>query len=170
MKVAHRDMKPENILIDSSGKDMVIKIIDFGTSQTFDPKEHMTQAFGTCYYVAPEVLNEIYSEKCDIWSIGVILYVLLCGEPPFNGPDDQAILDQVKLGYFSFSNEIWASRTKESKDLIKKMLCMNADKRISASESLQHPWITTCAKNKVDDESAKSALSNLTNFRAGQKL
>ena len=111
-KVAHRDMKPENILIDSTESNkMVVKIIDFGTSQVFDAKEKMTQAFGTCYYVAPEVLQEVYTEKCDIWSIGVILYILLSGEPPFNGVDDTAILDQVKLGLYSFKNEIWKKRS-----------------------------------------------------------
>jgi calcium-dependent protein kinase len=81
----HRDLKPENLLLDMDESKPKIKIIDFGTSQTFSPGEELTQKFGTPYYIAPEVLKKKYNEKCDIWSIGVILYILLCGYPPFNG-------------------------------------------------------------------------------------
>ncbi len=87
-KVAHRDLKPENVLIDSKNKG-AIKVIDFGTSHVFDGKNHeMHQMYGTAYYIAPEVLSGTYTEKCDLWSIGVILYVMLSGKPPFNGKTD----------------------------------------------------------------------------------
>jgi serine/threonine protein kinase len=88
-----RDLKPENLLIDSAdGDNPKIKIIDFGTSQTFDPAKKMDQKFGTPYYIAPEVLNKSYGEKCDVWSCGVIMYILLCGYPPFNGNNDKEII------------------------------------------------------------------------------
>jgi len=96
--IVHRDLKPENLLLESSvshedlgGKSMKIKIIDFGTSQEFKigSKKKMEERYGTPYYIAPDVLNKSYNEKCDIWSLGVILYILLVGYPPFNGSDDK---------------------------------------------------------------------------------
>ena len=84
----HRDLKPENLLLDTSepvdGK-YDIKVIDFGVSCKFDPNQDLTLAIGTTYYVAPEVIQKQYNEKCDVWSCGVILYILLCGFPPFYG-------------------------------------------------------------------------------------
>jgi calcium-dependent protein kinase len=102
-KVAHRDLKPENILLDTKKGD-IVKVIDFGTSQVFDNSEKMHQTYGTPYYIAPEVLKQEYNEKCDLWSIGVILFVLLCGYPPFNGGNkDSETLRKVREGKFSFS-------------------------------------------------------------------
>lgn len=82
-KIVHRDLKPENILYLNDSSDAPLKIIDFGTSKTFMPNEIMNQKFGTPYYIAPEVLKKHYDEKCDIWSCGVILYLMLSGKPPF---------------------------------------------------------------------------------------
>ena len=85
---AHRDLKPENILYSNESPDSILKIIDFGTSRKFKMKEKMKETCGTPYYIAPEVINGKYNEKCDIWSIGIILYIMLCGYPPFNGVND----------------------------------------------------------------------------------
>lgn len=87
-KIVHRDLKPENLLLESNRPDSEIKVIDFGTSRFYDPSRKMNSKFGTPYYIAPEVLKKSYTEKCDVWSCGVILYILLSGFPPFNGPDD----------------------------------------------------------------------------------
>eukprot|EP00826_Nyctotherus_ovalis_P030297 TRINITY_DN2412_c0_g6_i1.p1 TRINITY_DN2412_c0_g6~~TRINITY_DN2412_c0_g6_i1.p1 ORF type:complete len:169 (+),score=54.08 TRINITY_DN2412_c0_g6_i1:613-1119(+) len=102
--VVHRDLKPENILIDSITEDnkINIKVIDFGTAMFFTPESEIEGTLGTPYYVAPEVLTGTYTEKCDVWSIGVILYVLLSGTAPFNGKSDEAILEAVKKGKFAF--------------------------------------------------------------------
>jgi calcium-dependent protein kinase len=82
-QICHRDLKPENILIETKG---IIKIIDFGTAVTIKPGDGLHNIYGTAYYIAPEIFGiTSYNEKCDIWSLGVILYVLLTGEPPFNG-------------------------------------------------------------------------------------
>ena len=90
--ICHRDLKPENLLVDDQDNDQ-IKIIDFGTAQEFDPDEKMSQLFGTAYYIAPEILlSKKYDEKCDLWSIGVIMYILLTGMPPFDGKDDNIIM------------------------------------------------------------------------------
>lgn len=97
--IVHRDLKPENILFTKNG---VLKIVDFGTSKFFT-KKVMKTTHGTPYYIAPEVLKEKYDEKCDIWSCGVILYILLCGFPPFNGKDDEEIMNNVRKGTFNFN-------------------------------------------------------------------
>jgi len=133
-KVCHRDLKPENILLDSKSTDAnnSIKVIDFGASTRFDGKSKLTQIYGTAYYIAPEVLKSNYSEKCDVWSAGVILYILLSGKPPFGGVNDKEILESVKQGLFSFTSPEWRSISDEAKTLIKQMLMYDPSKRISA--------------------------------------
>ena len=106
-KIVHRDLKPENLLLNRDMNDPKITIIDFGTSGMFDSDTKMKQKYGTPYYIAPEVLNNDYDEKCDLWSIGVILYILLCGYPPFNGATDEQIIKNVKRGKFHTDEEEW---------------------------------------------------------------
>lgn len=105
--VCHRDLKPENILIDDKDRN-TIKLIDFGTSQVFGGDEKMQLVLGTAYYIAPEVLEGNYDEKCDIWSIGVILYILLSGTPPFPGANDEEIMAKVKKGKLTFRSKLFA--------------------------------------------------------------
>lgn len=93
-KICHRDLKPENILFEKETKEN-IKLIDFGTSIFFNENEYMDEIKGTAFYVAPEVINKRYNEKCDIWSCGIILYLALCGKLPFNGENEQEILDNI---------------------------------------------------------------------------
>lgn len=95
-------MKPENILFESKKPNANLKVIDFGTSRKFEANKKLTKRLGTPYYIAPEVLMKSYDEKCDIWSCGVILYILLCGYPPFNGNDEESIFKAVKEGNFTF--------------------------------------------------------------------
>lgn len=126
----------------------------------------MSQKFGTPYYIAPEVLKKKYNEKCDIWSIGVVMYVLLCGYPPFNGANDKAIIEAVLKGKFSLDEPEWDDISYEAKDLVRKMLEYDPSKRINAGDALQHPWIKKEAANvKVDKKTATKTLSNLKNFR-----
>jgi calcium-dependent protein kinase len=112
--IVHRDLKPENVLFVNESQDSKLKVIDFGTSRKFDSLKKMTKRLGTVtktkpyfkpYYIAPEVLNHQYNEKCDIWSCGVILYILLCGYPPFTGKTEKDILDKVKTGSFRFDRK-----------------------------------------------------------------
>ena len=130
--IVHRDLKPENVLLeDEKVNDLSVKVIDFGASQFFNPSQKLTERFGTIYYISPEVLKGNYSSKCDLWSLGVILYILLCGEPPFNGESDEKIMAKIMKGRFDFKcmfllqfhhpitiENIWNTRSKESKDLI----------------------------------------------------
>jgi calcium-dependent protein kinase len=100
--IVHRDLKAENILFDIPGEESNLKLIDFGISSEFVAGKKMTDPLGTPYYIAPEVLLENYDEKCDVWSCGVILYILLCGYPPFNGETDDEIFANVQKGEFQF--------------------------------------------------------------------
>jgi calcium-dependent protein kinase len=179
--IVHRDLKPENLLLESSvsndalggKKSMKIKIIDFGTSQIFNKDSHkkMEERYGTPYYIAPDVLNKSYTEKWDIWSLGVILYILLVGYPPFNGSDDKKIIDAVKKGKYTLDEPEWDDVSEEAVDLVRKCLTYDPDKRVSASEALEHTWFKKFAKaDKVKKSLASKALSNLKNFRAEQKL
>lgn len=102
INIVHRDLKPENILLEENKELDQIKIIDFGTSKIFTKKQILNEKIGTAYYVAPEVISRHYNEKCDVWSIGVITYVLIAGVPPFNGANDQEIIKKVKSGKFRF--------------------------------------------------------------------
>merc|ERR1719291_1678024 len=106
MNIVHRDLKPENFLFLTKEDDSPIKIIDFGLSR-FDDVDVMTTKVGTPYYVAPEVLKREYTKACDIWSIGVITYILLCGYPPFYGENDKDIFNSVKTGRFDFPSPYW---------------------------------------------------------------
>lgn len=152
---------------------MKIKIIDFGTAQEYKrgSKKKMEERYGTPYYIAPDVLNKSYNEKCDIWSLGVILYILLVGYPPFNGSDDKKIIDAVKKGKYTLDEPEWDDVSEEAVDLVKKCLTYDPDKRISASDALDHAWFKKFAKaDKVKKSLASRALGNLRSFRAEQKL
>jgi len=124
----------------------------------------MKQKFGTPYYIAPEVLNNNYDEKCDLWSIGVILYILLCGYPPFNGSNDEQIIKKVKEGKYRTDEEEWHNISKEAIDIINKLLQYEPGDRISAAEALQHKWIKEQSKIEIDKEITSKTLQNLKNF------
>jgi calcium-dependent protein kinase len=168
--VVHRDLKPENILLESNKDFDQIKIIDFGTSLTIDPSKTLDEKLGTPYYIAPEVLNKKYNHKCDIWSCGVICYIIMSGVPPFNGGTDQEIMANVKKGVVKFSDACWSSISDKAKDFITKLLTMDVNTRVSAEEALKHPWIVEMSASKVDSSMVQGAFSNLKTFRADVKL
>ena len=139
--ICHRDLKPENLLYLKKGseKHNPLKVIDFGLSQTLNTKKILSSKVGTAYYVSPEILAGKYNEKCDIWSAGVILYVLLSGEPPFNGPSDGVIYSKIKKMKFSFPVNKWNLISNQAKDLLIHMLAPE-NERYTASQVLAHPW------------------------------
>ena len=118
----------------------------------------MNQIFGTAYYIAPEVLKSEYNEKCDLWSIGVILYILLSGKPPFDGNDDKEIVNSVRIGTYSLTGSEWKNISNDAKDLIKKMLTYDPAQRITADASLSHPWIVKKVSEPVDPKATTNAL------------
>ncbi|CAK57234.1 unnamed protein product (macronuclear) [Paramecium tetraurelia] len=162
-KIVHRDLKPENILFSGTEPDALLKIIDFGCSRRFNSQKNMTKRLGTPYYIAPEVLNHNYNEKCDVWSCGVILYILLCGYPPFTGKNENEIFEKVKTGKFKFPIEEWDSISREAKSLIQRMLQVDVASRYSASQALSDPWIS---KHSPDTQINKKVLENLGQFQA----
>ena len=145
--IVHRDLKLENILI--SDKEYVemtgeeyfdIKIIDFGNARIFDKNLKSNSIVGSSYYIAPEVFNRKYNRECDLWSAGVILYMLIVGSPPFDGKSDKQITSSIKAGIFNKQKESWINASLEVKDLISKLLVYEPSKRLTANEALQHPW------------------------------
>ena len=137
--IVHRDLKPENLLMDKESVDATVKIIDFGTSAIFEEAKQLTQKYGTAYYIAPEVLRKQYNEKCDIWSCGVILYIFLCGRPPFSGKNDKDILMKVQQGNVTMTGQEWVKVSQEAKSLVTKMLAYDPKLRYSAKQALQDP-------------------------------
>ena len=139
--ICHRDLKPENLLYLNKGseKDNPIRVIDFGLSQMISSEKKLKTKVGTAYYVSPEILQGNYTEKCDIWSAGVILYIFLSGDPPFNGPSDSAIYGKIAQMKFNFPEKKWKNISKEAKDLISHMIAPE-NVRYSAKEVLAHPW------------------------------
>ncbi|KAL9242908.1 hypothetical protein vseg_016865 [Gypsophila vaccaria] len=169
MGVMHRDLKPENFLFLSSGDDSPLKAIDFGLSVFFKPGEVFQDLVGSAYYVAPEVLRRSYSAEADIWSAGVILYILLSGVPPFWGESEQGIFDSILMGHLDFSSEPWPSISSSAKDLVKKMLRQDPKERLSALEALNHPWMRE--DGDVSDKPIDIAvLTRMKQFRAMNKL
>jgi len=169
--IVHRDLKPENILLEDKGSDSIIKIIDWGCAKNFNKNEKLTNKDGTPYYIAPEVLEGNYDEKCDIWSCGVILYIMLCGYPPFDGESEEEILEKVKKGSFDFPKEEWKNISKDAIDLIQKMLTFESNKRISALDCLSHNWfIKNKNKGISDKKTAKNIINNMKKFKRGKKL
>jgi calcium-dependent protein kinase len=120
---SNRDLKPENFLFLTEADDAPVKIIDFGLSRHDDTHLGIMQTkVGTPYYVAPEVLRREYTNSCDIWSIGVITYILLCGYPPFYGDSDTQIFESVRVGRFDFPSPEWDDVSEEAKDFVSLML------------------------------------------------
>jgi len=141
-QIVHRDLKPENIMLEENKDFSQIKIIDFGVSRHFEIDEILYDMQGSSYYIAPEVLDRKYNEKCDIWSCGVILYIILSGTPPFNGKSEYEIHNRIKEGSISFSDPCWSTISDNAKNLITKLLAYDSKHRLSAEEALNHPWIT----------------------------
>ena len=140
MNIAHRDLKPENIMMIKNDS-LDLKIIDFGFAITIPPGKREKSMVGTPYYIAPEVLKRNYNEKCDIWSMGVILYILLCGYPPFNGKNNRELYNEIQFREPDFSGEEWENVSNEAKKLIKMCLIKDMNKRPSSKEILKNKWL-----------------------------
>jgi calcium-dependent protein kinase len=171
-KVCHRDLKPENFLFMT--KDLIdknlLKIIDFGLSCKFSPGETLTTKAGTPYYVAPQVLAGKYGHESDLWSCGVIMFVLLCGYPPFFGETDSEVLVKVRLGNFSFNPADWKNISEDAKNLIRMLLKMNPRDRYTAEQALNHDWIKNKAPAAKNVSLQASFVDNLRGFRSQNKL
>jgi calcium-dependent protein kinase len=148
-KICHRDLKPENFLLKWENDDSSIKLIDFGLSKKLKDNELMTDPNGTPFYIAPEILDGEYTEAVDNWSLGVILYIMLSGSPPFYGKDNREILKAVQKGVYTLSLKPFIKCSIEVKDLISKLLVKNINKRYTAAMAYNHPWV----QQQVEQES-----------------
>ena len=160
--VAHRDLKPENLLLHSKDDDSAVKIADFGFAKKVYEECSLTTQCGTPGYVAPEILEGTpYDHRADMWSVGVILYILLGGYPPFIESTQRDLFRKIRRGEYEFHEEYWGTVSSEAKDLISSLLTVKASKRLDATQALENPWI------KGDDASlAKKGLDkNLKEFK-----
>ena len=167
--IAHRDIKPENILFESEEAYSSIKLIDFGVARVIEGGQVFSDPVGTIYYIAPEVLEGSYSEKCDLWSCGVIAYMILSGVPPFEAKAEPEIIAKIKQGTISFAEPIWQFHSPEAKDFILSLLCPEGT-RSSAEQALQHPWILNVETASPFQEIDISALEALKSFNSKNKL
>ena len=178
MNIIHRDIKPENIMITNREKNgcLQVKLIDFGTAKIFEKGHQENKYVGSSYYMAPEIIKRKYDEKCDLWSIGVILYILLTGRPPFDGNDDDEILENVKKGVYDKWAYPFPLLSAHAKDLIFKLLQYDPKKRLSAEEAIEHPWFKTAEFKKKDKvntippELARELIQNMTKYRSDNML
>ncbi|KAJ1613347.1 calcium/calmodulin dependent protein kinase [Cryptosporidium canis] len=159
--IVHRDLKPENFLFLNKNYNAPLKIIDFGLAARVSSEDtSLNTRAGTPYYVAPEVLQGKYDKRCDMWSLGVILYILLCGYPPFHGSNDSIILHKVQKGVYGFKEEDWKHVSFLAIDLIRRLLTYNPTERITARDALNHPWITRFTDNMLFLSSRNNIYSN----------
>ncbi len=168
--ITHRDIKPENILFQTDEPYSDIKIIDFGLSRKYSADQKMHTILGTPYYIAPEVLKGNYDEKCDIWSIGALTYIMLSGEPPFKGKSNNEIFMKIIKDPIKFNPYKWNNLTENSKDFIKICLNKDPDKRPSAIEALSHKWFLHFIQVSNQKYITQDILLNIKNFNYKQQF
>ena len=148
--VCHRDLKPENILFSNVADDSCLKLIDFGLSKVLDGESNMKKTVGTTFYMAPEVIQGNYNEKCDLWSCGIILYIMLCGKPPFYSQDEEELKKKICSMKYNFDYPEFKRVSQDAINLIKKIL-VGPDQRLSAAQILADPWIKENAPNATGE-------------------
>ena len=167
--VVHRDLKPENFLLSAAGDAGILKATDFGLSMFVKPGQVLDEMVGSPYYVAPEVLKRKYGVECDVWSAGVILYILLCGLPPFWGDNEKAIFESIMVGHLDFSEAPWPSISAPAKELIKQLLTKDVKARLTIEQALAHPWVME-GGSAPDDAMDSEVLKRMRTFANQSKF
>ncbi|KAM7541228.1 hypothetical protein Aperf_G00000031286 [Anoplocephala perfoliata] len=160
--ITHRDLKPENILLSGNSNRCLIKVTDFGLSKIVNENTMLRTFCGTPTYLAPEVLTTAgsgsYTPAIDVWSLGVILYVCLVGYPPFTDErKDFDLKTQIIQGHYDFPDRFWRGVSEDAKDLIKRLMCVDPQKRITLEEALLHPWLNDISMRKELADLVKTA-------------
>lgn len=166
--IIHRDLKPENILLLENNEDLSIKVADFGSSCIVDSKKKLSGCFGSAYYIAPEVLSDEYNEKCDMWSCGIILYIMLTGRAPYKGKNQSNIVRAIKLKPFQPNSENCRGISDDALDLLKKMLDIRPNVRIKAKDAIEHGWIQSFKHVKSCD--LGESIKSLEGFLSSTKI
>ncbi|XP_021906163.1 calcium-dependent protein kinase 33 [Carica papaya] len=169
MGVMHRDLKPENFLLSSKEENALLKATDFGLSVFIEEGKEYQDIVGSAYYVAPEVLQRKYGKEIDIWSAGVILYILLSGVPPFWAETEKGIFAAILEGNIDFDSDPWPTISNSAKDLVRRMLTQDPKQRITSAQVLEHPWIRE-GGDASDKPIDSAVLSRMKQFRAMNKL
>ena len=156
--ICHRDLKPENLLLSSKSEDAVVKVADFGFAANFKIDPEMTALVGTPPYMACELVflrhqaDGGYTKAVDLWSLGVILYILLSGIHPFQLEDEEEMLVNIENAQWGWVGDAWKSMSIEAKDLVSNLLCPDPAKRLTAAQALEHPWFNLNIDDKIDTE------------------
>lgn len=167
--IVHRDLKPENLIYNKAGDDAIIKIVDFGLAAEVTPKKLLNAVCGTPGYVAPEVvLGAWYGCEVDMWSLGVIIYIMLSGMEPFGAETEEEMYIRILDGRYHKNTEFWRSISANATNLVENLLLKDTKKRLTAAQALQHPWVQGRAASRV--QMAASTLENLKAFNAKRKL
>ncbi|KAA3456226.1 calcium-dependent protein kinase 34 [Gossypium australe] len=160
--IVHRDLKPENILLATKSSSSPIKLADFGLATYIKQGENLHGTVGSPFYIAPEVLTGGYDEAADVWSAGVILYILLSGMPPFGGKTKSKIFDAVRAAELRFPIDPWDHISLSARDLVTGMLCVDPSKRLTSAQVLEHPWVEDCRQvGKEADQQNNPACREL---------
>eukprot|EP00300_Choanocystis_sp_HF-7_P011155 c17331_g1_i1.p1 GENE.c17331_g1_i1~~c17331_g1_i1.p1 ORF type:complete len:481 (+),score=81.28 c17331_g1_i1:36-1478(+) len=178
--IVHRDIKPENIIFDKPGDDAQLKLVDFGFAEIFNKDRGLQDACGSLEYAAPEILEEKeYDTLVDMWSAGVVIYILLCGFPPFYGASQHQLIERICAAKYTFTRPYWDPVSENAKDLVTHLLEKDPRQRYSAQEALQHRWFadivgdpfeSSIDPNSQSDASLDSALALLKSYNAFRKL
>lgn len=169
--IVHRDLKPENLLLQNRDNDSEIRLADFGFAKRVKGNLSLSTQCGTPGYVAPEILKgDKYGLAVDMWSIGVITYILLGGYPPFHDDNQATLYKKIKSGDFVFHPEYWDPVSKEAKDLITRMLTVDYEKRLTAKDALNHPWIHDMSDGELQSHDLHGTLDEIKKFNARRKL
>jgi calcium-dependent protein kinase len=158
--ICHRDIKPQNFIFENESSEAELKLIDFGLAHRFQDKHHKTvpmDAFvGTSYYIAPEVIKGLYDTKCDIWSLGIIMVLMLTGTHPFSGSQSSEVYNCIVNQEIDENSHEYKHISPSGRDLIKKLLAKNPSLRLSAEQALAHPWMKEAKSEKADINIIKS--------------
>ncbi|KAL7529497.1 hypothetical protein ACHAWF_006233, partial [Thalassiosira exigua] len=168
--IAHRDLKPENLLLRSKDDDRDLKVADFGFAKWAPNEDSLATLCGSPGYVSPEILREVpYGTKTDMWSIGVIVFILLGGYPPFQRPDQAEQFERIKCGTYEFVESYWGTVTDEAKSLIRSLLDTDPRRRLSAEEALNHPWMRADARH-LRRSSLMAGVRGMREFNSRRKF